>query len=55
MIFDVEELPVHGGSLRYYAQRLETGTYPISKNVGQIFQKERNAGLKKFDFYQSFL
>lgn len=54
MIFDVEELPVHGGSLRYYAQRLETGIYPISENVGKIFQKERNAGLKKPDFYQSF-
>ena len=54
MIFDVEELPVHGGSLRYYAQRLETGTHPISENVGKILQKERNAGLSRPDFYQSF-
>ena len=54
MIFDVEELPVHGGSLRYYAQRLETGIHPISKNVGKIFQKERNAGLRNPEFYQSF-
>ena len=53
-LFDVEELPVHGGSLRYYAQRSETGSYPISKNVEQILLKERCAGLEKPDSYKSF-
>ena len=53
-LFDVEELPVHGGSLRYYAQRSATGSYPISKNVEQILQKERYAGLEKPDSYKSF-
>ena len=53
-LFDVEELPVHGGSLRYYAQRSETGPYPISKNIEQILQKERYAGLEKSDSYKSF-
>ena len=53
-IFDVEELPVHGGSLRYYAQRSETGAHPTSKNVEDVLQKERYAGLENPDSYKSF-
>ncbi len=53
-IFDVEELSVHGGSLRYFAQRSETGPHPISQNVKNILQKERDAGLMHASSYEMF-
>ncbi len=53
-LFDVEEIPIHGGSLRYYAQRSDTGNKGISKNVVDIQVKEIKAGMTSLDFYQGF-
>jgi 2-polyprenyl-3-methyl-5-hydroxy-6-metoxy-1,4-benzoquinol methylase len=53
-LFDVEELPVHGGSLRYYAQRSDTGQKLISDNVRYLQEKENKAGMKHINFYQGF-
>ena len=42
-IFDVEEHPTHGGSLRVFAQRRETGRQPRSVAVDQLLQRESKA------------
>src|SRR5207248_660635 len=35
-MFDVEELPTHGGSLRVYAQRADTGTREASTRLARL-------------------
>ncbi|OQA32755.1 MAG: hypothetical protein BWY57_01706 [Betaproteobacteria bacterium ADurb.Bin341] len=53
-VFDVEELPTHGGSLRLYAQRLEGGTQAESPRVAALQERERAAGMNRADFYAGF-
>lgn len=52
-LFDVEELPTHGGSLRIYAQ-LATGRHPTSPRVAQLQATERQAGLLGRPAYAAF-
>ncbi|GAF76795.1 unnamed protein product, partial [marine sediment metagenome] len=51
-IFDVERLPVHGGSIRTYACR--KGSYPISENVDKLLKIEKEQGLFDKETYFSF-
>jgi SAM-dependent methyltransferase len=53
-IFDVEELPTHGGSLRLYCQRVDTGKRPVSKAVNALIVEEKAAGLASVEFYAGF-
>jgi len=53
-IFDVEELPTHGGSLRVFAQRLDSGNHPISSRVKDILTSEATAGIRTSEFYAGF-
>jgi SAM-dependent methyltransferase len=53
-VFDVEELPTHGGSLRVYASRVEDPTHLEQPTVQSILQKERENGLDSIAGYQSF-
>jgi SAM-dependent methyltransferase len=53
-VFDVEEWPTHGGSLRVFAQRTDTGVHPISPNVAVILDRETAAGLKTVEPYLAF-
>ncbi len=52
-IFDVEELPSHGGSLRIYAQHPDGG-YPHSDSVERLLARERDAGLDRLEIYRYF-
>jgi C-methyltransferase C-terminal domain/Putative zinc binding domain/Methyltransferase domain len=52
-IFDVEELPSHGGSLRIYAQHPHGG-YPHSDSVERLLARERDAGLDRLEIYRHF-
>jgi len=54
VIFDVEELPTHGGSLRIYAKHEDNGELEISDRVGKLKDKEIQAGLDKLDTYLNF-
>jgi hypothetical protein len=54
MIFDVEELPTHGGSLRVYAQRSDTGQREICDGVGALLGMEVAAGVTSAGFYAGF-
>lgn len=53
-MFDVEELPTHGGSLRIYAKHKNDSTHIISGNVNQMLEKEVQAGLTDIQTYQNF-
>lgn len=54
VIFEVEELTTHGGSLRIYAKHIEDNTKNISDNVLKIVNKELQLGLNKVETYKSF-
>ncbi|WP_213947820.1 class I SAM-dependent methyltransferase [Luteibacter sp. dw_328] len=53
-VFDVETLPTHGGSLRVYAQRADSGVRPEGPGVALTLNKEREAGMDQVGFYQRF-
>jgi hypothetical protein len=53
-IFDVEELPTHGGSLRIYARHAENETRPVTAAVTGLLQREQAAGYDQLGVYQSF-
>jgi hypothetical protein len=53
-IFDVEQLPTHGGSLRIYAAHAENGDYPITENVRGLMKQEVDYGLSDVETYRSF-
>jgi SAM-dependent methyltransferase len=51
-VFDVEELPTHGGSLRVFAQRADTGKRRIEAAVAAVLARESEAGMEARPFYQ---
>jgi len=53
-VFDVEELPTHGGSLRVFAQRADTGRRPVLPAVAAMLDRERRAGLTAPAAYRDF-
>jgi 2-polyprenyl-3-methyl-5-hydroxy-6-metoxy-1,4-benzoquinol methylase len=53
-LFDVEEIPTHGGSLRIYGRHEEDTTKPISERVGVLLQKEYSKGLNGLEYYNNF-
>lgn len=53
-IFDVEELPTHGGSLRVFAQRSDSGNYQVSLNVKALLDREALSGMKTKEYYAGF-
>jgi 2-polyprenyl-3-methyl-5-hydroxy-6-metoxy-1,4-benzoquinol methylase len=53
-VFDVEELPSHGGSLRVYSCRAEAQTHPPQSSVERIISDENRAGLCTVDGYSKF-
>ena len=53
-VFEVEELPTHGGSLRVYAQRQEGGLHSVSTRVNALLRREAEAGVTTPAYYQGF-
>jgi SAM-dependent methyltransferase len=53
-VFDVDELPTHGGSLRIYARHLDDDTKPIGRAVGRLLGDEEAFGLLDIGRYRSF-
>lgn len=53
-VFDVEELPTHGGSLRVYVQHKDSGVRELSQNVAALLAHEAGAGLASPEFYSGF-
>ncbi|HSN32016.1 MAG TPA: class I SAM-dependent methyltransferase [Ideonella sp.] len=52
--FDVEELPTHGGSLRVYAQRADTGGRAAAPRLAALREREVAAGIATPAFYGGF-
>ncbi|MHB1414318.1 MAG: methyltransferase domain-containing protein [Chloroflexota bacterium] len=53
-IFDVEELPTHGGSLRIYAKKREDASKAIGGRVAALVAHERAAGYDTLAYHVSF-
>jgi SAM-dependent methyltransferase len=53
-MFDVQELPTHGGSLRIFAKHKQDRTKEISPNVADLLKREEEAGMKTMDYYNNF-
>jgi hypothetical protein len=53
-IFDVEELPTHGGSLRIYARHAESEGKPLTERARALREREMAAGLLRVESYTGF-
>lgn len=53
-VFDVERLSTHGGSLRVYAQRSDTGARPVTAAVDALLAEEAEKGVASADYYKGF-
>jgi SAM-dependent methyltransferase len=53
-VFDVEELPTHGGSLRVHAARATSVAHARMPAVDRVIGEERAAGLDTLAAYRSF-
>ena len=54
VLFDVEELPTHGGSLRIYAANSDDRSKPISSRVAELKAREIGDGYGRIDYYATF-
>jgi len=52
-LFDVEELPTHGGSLRIYAAHIEDNK-PLSARARGLREREINLGFERLETYADF-
>jgi 2-polyprenyl-3-methyl-5-hydroxy-6-metoxy-1,4-benzoquinol methylase len=53
-LYDVEEIPTHGGSLRIYVRHDTDATKPTSSRVSALLARERAAGVETLEYYAAF-
>ena len=53
-VFDVEELPTHGGSLRIHARHADEHGRPLTERAWQLLAAEDEAGVRTVEYYASF-
>ena len=53
-LFDVDEIPTHGGSLRIYAKHKEDISKSVSDKVKLLLEKELNKGFSSLSYYRNF-
>jgi hypothetical protein len=53
-LFDLDEVPTHGGSLRIYACHAEDASKPIGQRVATLKSQEEAAGLTRLEYYLAF-
>ena len=54
VLFDVEELPTHGGSLRIFGRHSDDDSKPVTSRVTELSAREEAIGLKRLESYSSF-
>jgi hypothetical protein len=54
MVFDVEELSTHGGSLRVYVRHTANGLLPVTERTLELAEREEKAGFTRLETYFSF-
>lgn len=53
-LFDVEELPTHGGSLRIYGHHADDETQPVTEQYRELMRREKAAGFDRLETYARF-
>jgi SAM-dependent methyltransferase len=53
-VFDVQELPTHGGSLRVFAQRKDAGVRPRTQALEDLLGREFKLGVASENYYGGF-
>ena len=53
-IFDVDEIPTHGGSLRVYARHTADTTHPETSRLTSLRQREIDGGFTSLEHYFTF-
>ena len=53
-IFDVQEIPTHGGSLRIFTKHKEDTSKKVEDAVHEMLMKESNVGMNSLSYYQDF-
>jgi len=53
-LFDVEEIPTHGGSLRIYAKHKDDKSKALTNNIRDLLIKEERAGIFDLNTYYNF-
>jgi SAM-dependent methyltransferase len=53
-LFDVEELPTHGGSLRIYARHAEDHSKPVGARTVELRKRELVCGFDEMETYATF-
>ena len=53
-LYDVEELPTHGGSIRIHGRHAEDATKPPTERVARMREQERRLGLEALETYRRF-
>jgi len=53
-LFDVEELPTHGGSIRIYGRHTEDATKPVSDRARELHAREQGMKFDQIETYRSF-
>jgi hypothetical protein len=54
VLFDVDEIPTHGGSLRIYLRHAEDSSKPVTPAVVSLRERELALGLNRIATYTSF-
>jgi len=53
-LFDVMELPTHGGSIRIFAKHANNKALPVTDAVTELLSREQELGFSEPEFYKSF-
>jgi SAM-dependent methyltransferase len=54
VLFDVDEIPTHGGSIRIYLRHIEDSSKPVTTAVVKLRERELVAGLDRMETYATF-
>jgi hypothetical protein len=53
-VFDVDELPTHGGSIRVYGKHTTDASKPVTDRVVKLRERELTLGLHRMETYANF-
>jgi len=54
-VFDIERIPLHGGSLRLRACHADDSTHPVQSSVARLLADEEVCGMKSPEYYTMFM
>ena len=54
VLFDVEELPTHGGSLRIWGRHTASHRWPVTPRVASLRAREAASGVTSLEYYADF-